>query len=122
MTTWESIRDIRAAAAEAVFRHLGVKIDLVHDGATAANLAALVERGEQTEGARWTEQGAELERIFHLPRQAGFSGAVRPGDWLLYPAGGSERFCVCEVLSDAHEAVFKLRARRWAGPLDFVAA
>lgn len=113
MTAWEAIREARAEAAANVFRDLGVRVDLIHGGATASGLAAYAE-GYWRHDATIAEQGTAAERVLHLPRQANFSGAVRPGDLLIYPSGGSERFVVTAVACDAHEAVYRVQARRYS--------
>lgn len=115
MTAWEAIRDARAEAAASVFRELGVRVDLVHGGATAAGLAAYAEGGDWRHDAALAPHGTAAERVLHLPRQTNFSGAVRPGDLVIYPSGGSERFVVTAVECDAHEAVYRVRARRYSG-------
>ncbi|MCZ7646926.1 MAG: hypothetical protein M5U26_16830 [Planctomycetota bacterium] len=117
MSIWSSVRDARAEAACAVFAELGVRVDLIHEGAAAENLAAYLERAGQAFEATLTRHGVEETRTVHLPRQAGFAGAVRPGDVLVAPAGSGTRYVVREIESDAHEAVFRLRVSRAAAPV-----
>lgn len=121
MTAWESIREARAVAAAAVFRELGVRVDLVHDGATASGLVAYLERASSGGDATLAPAGTAAERVFHLPRQEGFAGAVRPGDILIYPAETGPKFCVHAVECDAHESVYCVRVRRWPPPVGFTA-
>lgn len=113
MSAWEAIRDARAEGAAAVFRELGVRVDLIHDGAAAAGLAAYLERSGWQTDAALAAHGVAAERVFHLPRQQGFAGAVRPGDVVIYPSGAGQKFVVEAIECDAHESVYRLRARRW---------
>lgn len=121
MSAWESIREARAESAAAVFRELGVRVDLVHDGATAERLVAYLERASSEFDGALARAGTAAERVFHLPRQAGFEGAVRPGDILIYPSETGPKYCVHAVECDAHESVYRIRARRWPPPVGFMA-
>ncbi len=106
MSNWTDIRDAKAAAALAAFREIGVRIDLAHGGGTISGLIADFIKEDERVG----EQGNTERRIFWLPRQTNFSGAIDPGDVITSPSGTSTKFIVSEVESDEHEAIYRIVA------------
>lgn len=120
MSVWSMIRDGRAAAALAVCQAVGVVIELVHEGSTVSGLAALPNgeaRDDDRDATAGKAFGTTVERTFRLPRQDGFTGAVRPGDVVVYPAGGATKYVVRSWDCDAYEAVYRLRTTRLASPV-----
>ena len=111
------IREAKAIGALAVFRELGVSVDLVHDGVATTGLIAYGEGPVEREDFTLAAGGIALQRTFLLPRQANFSGAIRPGDLIVYPSGGSDSYSIARIDSDQHEAVYRLSTVRAASPL-----
>lgn len=106
MPTFDTLRDAHAAAALAVHRATGVLIDLTHNGSTTVGLAAGFEGERETLRA----QTATEQRVFLIPRQPNFSGAIDPGDVITSPSDSANKFSVIRIESDDYEAVYRVTA------------
>ena len=106
MPTFDTIRDAHANAALAVFKATGVRIDFTHGGSTVAGLIAGFEGERETLRA----QSVLEQRVFLIPRQANFYGAIDPGDVITSPSGSASKFNVVRIESDDYEAVYRVTA------------